>query len=195
MKLPEPCYDSQVSLEQSLLRRRSGRNYRDESLTLKEVSQLLWAAQGITDAVGLRTAPSAGALYPLEVYPVVGNVIGISPGIYRYQPQGHELILIVAGDKRDGLAGAALGQGFIREGAVTFVFAAVYERTTSKYGERGIRYVHLEAGHAAQNLCLEATAGELGVVTVGAFNDDLVAKLLDLPEKETPLYLITVGKK
>lgn len=195
MKLPEPRYDSQVSLEESLLKRRSVRDYRDEPLTLEAVSQLLWAAQGITDPSGLRTAPSAGALYPLEVYVVTGNVKGLSPGVYRYKPEEHELIKVSDGDKRDALAGAALGQGYIREGAATFVFTAVYERTTGKYGERGIRYVHMEVGHAAENLCLEVVALGLGAVTVGAFYDEMVAKLLNLPANEAPLYIIPVGRK
>lgn len=195
MKLPEPRYDSDVSLEQSLLQRRSVRSYTDELLTLQEVSQLLWAAQGITDPAGLRTAPSAGALYPLEVYVVAGNVQGLSPGVYRYEPDGHQLIRIIDGDRRAELADAALGQSCVEEGAVDFVFSAVYERTTGKYGDRDIRYVHMEAGHAAQNLCLQATAMGLGAVTIGAFYDEQVTRHLNLPGDEQPLYIIPVGRK
>ncbi len=195
MKLPEPRYDSEVSLEQSLLQRRSTRSYTGQPLTLQEVSQLLWAAQGITDPEGLRTAPSAGALYPLEVYVLVGDVQSLPPGVYRYEPDGHQLVKTMDGDKRAGLANAALGQGCVKEGAVAFVFTGVYERTTGKYGDRGIRYVHIEVGHAAQNLCLQATVMGLGAVTVGAFYDEQVTKLLDLPEKEQPLYIIPVGRK
>jgi len=195
IKLPEPQYDSDVSIEQSLLNRRSIRSYTGEPLTLQEVSQLLWAAQGITDARGLRTAPSAGALYPLEVYLVAGDVEDLPPGVYRYEPDGHQLVKTMDGDGRAGLASAALGQGCVKEGAVAFVFTGVYERTTGKYGDRGIRYVHIEVGHAAQNLCLQATAMGLGAVTVGAFNDEQVTKLLNLPGDEQPLYIIPIGRK
>ena len=193
MKLPKPRYDSEVSLELSLLHRRSVRSYAEQALTLQEVSQLLWAVQGIIDPGGPRTAPSAGALYPLEVYVVVGDVQILSPGVYRYEPDGHQLVKTIDGDKRADLASAALGQGCVKEGAVAFVFTGVYERTTGKYGDRGIRYVHLEVGHAAQNLCLQATAMGLGAVPVGAFSDEQVTRLLNLPEGEQPLYIIPVG--
>jgi len=195
IKLPEPRYDSDVSLEQSLLQRRSIRSYTGQPLTLQEVSQLLWAAQGITDPRGFRTAPSAGALYPLEVYVLVGEVQNLPSGVYWYEPDGHQLVKTMDGDRRAELASAALGQGCVGEGAVAFVFTGVYERTTGKYGDRGIRYVHIEVGHAAQNLCLQATAMGLGAVTIGAFHDEQVTKLLDLPEKEQPLYIIPVGRK
>lgn len=195
MKLPEPEYDSEVSLEQSLLQRRSIRSYTGQPLTLQAISQLLWAAQGITDVSGLRTAPSAGALYPLEVYVVVGDVQNLAPGIYRYQPDGHQLTKKIDGDRRVGLASAALDQESVEDGAVVFVFTGVYERTTVKYGERGIRYVHMEVGHAAQNLCLQATAMGLGAVPIGAFYDEQIATLLGLAEEEQPLYIIPVGLK
>jgi len=195
INLPEPQYDSDVSIEQSLLNRRSIRSYTGEPLTLEEVSQLLWAAQGITDARGFRTAPSAGALYPLEVYVLAGDVEGLTSGVYRYEPDEHQLTKIIDGDKRAELADASLAQPWVKEGAISIVFTAVYERTTSKYGDRGIRYVHMEAGHAAQNLCLQATAMGLGVVTVGAFDDEQVTKALNIPEDEKPLYIIPVGRK
>ena len=195
IKLPEPRYDGDVSLEQSLLQRRSTRSYTGEPLTLQEVSQLLWAAQGITDDRGFRTAPSAGGLYPLEVYVVAGDVKNLAPGVYKYGADSHELIPITAGDRRSELADAALGQAWVKEGAIVIVFTAVYERTTGKYGERGIKYVHIELGHAAQNLCLQATAMGLGVVTVGAFHDEQVVELLNLSGDEQPLYIIPVGRK
>lgn len=195
IKLPEPRYDSDVSVEQSLLQRRSIRSYTGEPLTLQDVSQLLWAAQGITDPRGFRTAPSAGALYPLEVYLVAGDVPDLTSGVYRYEPDQHQLVRVIEGDKRTELGDATLMQSCVKEGAVVFVFTAVYERTTGKYGDRGIRYVHIEAGHAAQNLCLQATAMGLGIVTVGAFHDEEVAKLLNLPQDEHPLYIIPVGRK
>ena len=195
IELPKPHYDSDVSLEESLLKRRSIRDYSSEPLTLPEVSQLLWAAQGITSPEGFRTAPSAGALYPLEVYVVAGKVENLSPGIYRYKPDKHELIQVRDGDRRSDLTDAALKQSAVMDGAMAIVITAVYERTTAKYGDRGIRYVHIEVGHAAQNLCLQATALGLGAVTIGAFQDEQVAKVLDLPDKEQPLYIIPVGRK
>jgi SagB-type dehydrogenase family enzyme len=195
IKLPEPRQDSDVSLEQSLLERRSVRSYQEAPLTLEEVSQLLWAAQGVTDAQGYRTAPSAGALYPLETYLVAGNVEGLEAGVYRYVPDGHELSLHLAGDHRNELYRAALSQTSVSSGAVSIVFTAVYERTTGKYGERGIRYVHLESGHAAQNLCLQVAALDLGAVVIGAFNDGEVAAVLDLPGDEMPLYIVPVGRR
>ena len=195
IRLPEPRYESDVPIEQSLLQRRSIRSYTGEPLTLQEVSQLLWAAQGITNPRGFRTAPSAGALYPLEVYVVCGQVEDLTSGVYRYEPGEHQLVRIMDGDRRAELARAALGQSCVEEGAIAIVFTAVYDRTTAKYGDRGISYVHIEVGHAAQNLCLQATALGLGVVTVGAFYDEKVTKLLNLLEAEQPLYIIPVGRK
>jgi SagB-type dehydrogenase family enzyme len=182
------------SLESSLNRRRSIREYSDAPLSLEEVSQLLWAAQGVTEPDGRRTAPSAGALYPLEVYLVVGNVTSINAGVYHYQPRGHTIALHSEGEVRKGLARAALRQECVRDGAAVLVFTAVYARTKGKYGERGTRYVHMEVGHAAQNVCLQATALGLGAVPVGAFDDDAVRKTLKLPSVEKVLYLVPVGK-
>ena len=195
VKLREPRYDSDVSLEQTLLQRRSVRDYTNEPLSLQQVSQLLWAAQGITDLRGLRTAPSAGALYPLEIYLVVGDVENLARGVYHYQPVGHTLTKVLDGDLRAKLAAAALGQGCVKEGAINIVFTAVYERTTQKYGERGIRYVHMEVGHAAQNVYLQAVALNLGTVVIGAFHDDQVREILSLPQQEQPLYIMPVGRK
>ncbi len=194
-KLPEPTYDSDVSLEESLVKRRSVRDYTGEPLRLEDVSQLLWAAQGVTADWGGRTAPSAGALYPLEVYVVVGNIKGLAAGVYRYDPKRHEVIMIAKGEIRSQLASAALEQDSVRDGAIDLVFTAVYKRTTRKYGARGIQYVHMEIGHAAQNVCLQATAMGLGAVTIGAFYDDKVSRLLNLPKDEKPLYIISVGRQ
>ncbi len=194
-QLHEPSLKGTISIEECLKRRRSVRNYRDEPLTLDEVSQLLWAAQGISDKKrGFRTAPSAGALYPLEVYIVVGSVENLPPGVYKYIPDKHELLKIFQGDMRDELCNAALGQTFVRKGALVVVFAAVYERTTRKYGQRGIRYVHIEVGHSAQNLYLQAVSLGLGTVAVGAFYDDKVRQILDMPDFEVPLYIMPVGR-
>jgi SagB-type dehydrogenase family enzyme len=195
ISLPAPRHDSDVSLEQSLLQRRSVRDYSGEPLTLDEVGQLLWAAQGITNEIGFRTAPSAGALYPLEVYLVSVDVNNLEPGVYHYKPEAHALEQLAPGDVRDELADAALSQSCVREGAVSIVITAIYERTTGKYGERGIMYVHIEAGHAAQNLCLQAAALGLGLVTVGAFHNERIVDLLGLSADENPLYVIPVGRK
>jgi len=195
IKLPEPKYNSKTSVEQALLERRSVRVYKDESLTLTEVSQLLWAAQGITGPRGFRTAPSAGALYPLELYVVAGNVNDLPNGIYKYKPHKHELAMIVEGDKRTELCNAALDQPSVKDAAAAIVFSAVYERTTGKYGERGIRYVHTEVGHAAQNIYLQAVSLNLGTVVIGAFDNEEVKKIMNIGDKEQPLYIMPVGKE
>ena len=195
IQLPEPRYDSETSVEEALAQRRSIRDYADENLTLDELSQLLWAAQGITAPWGGRTAPSAGALYPLELYVVVGTVEGLESGVYRYRPQEHELEKVKDGDARAALADAALGQEFITDAAITIVFTAVYERTTAKYRERGIRYVYMEAGHAAQNVYLQAVALDLGTVTIGAFFDSDVKTVVGIQEHENPVYIMPVGRK
>ncbi len=196
VRLPTPRYDGPLSVEQALSRRRSVREYRDEPLTLEEVSQLLWAAQGVTEAAtGFRTAPSAGALYPLEVYVVAGHVVALPAGVYRYRPADHTLIQVMDGDRRAELCEAALRQPPVRDAPLVLVFTAVYERTTGKYGERGVRYVHIEVGHAAQNVFLQAVALDLGAVVIGAFYDDRVKQALNLPAQEEPLYLMPVGKK
>lgn len=191
-ELAEPRYAGELSVEEALKRRRSVRSFRDEPLTLAEVSQLLWAAQGITTDWGGRTAPSAGALYPLEVYAVVGEVVGLEPGVYHYRPDGHRLVKRQEGDLRAELAGAALGQAWVREAPVVLVIAAHYRRTTGKYGERGIRYVHIEVGHAGQNIYLQAEALGLGTVIVGAFSDRRVKELLGLEGE--PLVLMPLGR-
>jgi len=193
--LPAPRYAGDISVEQALRERRSVRSYSNEPLSVQEISQLLWAAQGITNERGYRTAPSGGALYPLETYIVVGNARGLGDGIYRYIPRGHSLEIIQSGDKRSELSAAALGQSSVKEGAVVFVFSAVYERITRKYGERGIRYTHIEVGHAAQNVCLQAVSLNLGTVVVGAFRDEEVKKVVRMGKNEQPLYLIPVGRK
>lgn len=195
IKLPEPRYVSNTSIEKALSERRSIRDYKDEPLKLKELSQLLWAAQGITDKRGLRTAPSAGALYPLELYVAVGNVINLPQGIYKYKPDEHGLVRIEEGDKRIELSNAALGQDWVRNGAAAIVFSAVYERTTAKYGKKGIRYVDIEVGHAAQNVYLQAVSLNLGTVVVGAFYDDEVKKIMNMRDNEQPLCIMPIGKR
>ncbi len=193
ISLPPPRRASAVSVEEALARRRSVRDFSDADLTLEDAAQLLWAAQGITHASGLRTAPSAGALYPLEIYLVAGKVGTLPPGVYRYGPGAHELVPRVSGDRRQALAAAAYHQTWIADAPGIFVIAAVFRRTTVKYGERGERYVHIEAGHAGENLCLQAAAQGLGTTIVGAFSNAEVARILGLSEEE-PILIIPVGK-
>jgi SagB-type dehydrogenase family enzyme len=192
--LPAPSHSSRISVEKALQQRRSLREYLDLPVTLAEVSQLLWAAQGITNKHGYRTAPSAGALYPLEVYLVAGQVTDLPVGVYKYRPHKHTLVTIAAGDLRSDLASAALGQDLVRDGAIVLVLAAVYERTTAKYGRRGIQYVHMEVGHVAQNVYLQAGALELATVFIGAFSDDQVKDALKMPKAERPLGIMPIGR-
>lgn len=187
--LPAPRLKGVLTLEETLAQRRSLRQFSDTPLTWEELGQLLWAAQGITHPAGLRTAPSAGALYPLEVYAVIPE------GVYHYQPEEHRVTLQAQGDVRTELAAAALRQAPVAEAPAVLVIAAVYARTAQKYGqERSPRYVHLEAGHAAQNILLQAVALNLGAVPIGAFMDRQVQQVLALPSDQQPLYLIPVGR-
>jgi len=195
IKLPEPEYKSGTSVEEALFRRRSVRVFKEGPVMLDELSQLLWAGQGKTDARGLRTSPSAGALYPLELYVVAGDVNGLPQGVYKYRPERHELSELSKGDRRSDLCTASLGQSSVRRAALVLVLTAVYERITSKYGERGIRYAHMEAGHAAQNVCLQAVSLKLGTVVIGAFQEEEVKKLLKFGSGESPLYIMPVGKR
>jgi len=191
--LAQPRTESSVSLEAALHKRRSIRSFAEQAVSLASIGQLLWAAQGVTNDRGLRTAPSAGALYPLEVYVVAGNVTGLEAGLYHYQSADHVLEQIGVGDQRAALARDALGQTVIAKAPVDFIIAGMPERTTGKYGDRGVRYVLMEAGHAAQNLCLQAVALELGSVVIGAFSDGKVGSMLQLGNEGVPLYIIPVG--
>ena len=192
--LPPPNSDGPLSLEAALQARRSVRLYREAALTLAEVSQLLWAAQGTTRKNGMRTAPSAGALYPLEVYLEVDRVDTLPVGVYKYRPQDHTLGEVSSAAKRCELTVAGYGQGCIERGAVNLVVAAVYGRTAGKYGERATRYVQMEAGHAAQNISLQAVVLGLGTVVVGAFDDALVKQALEMAADEDPLCIMPVGR-
>jgi SagB-type dehydrogenase family enzyme len=194
ISLPAPTFTGDVSVETALNKRRSVRSYAPEPLSLEDIAQLLWAGQGVTSYHGFRTAPSAGALYPLEIYVVSGNVDGLPNGIYRYLPKKHEMTLIEAGDKRRQLSAAALGQACVREAPAVIILTGVSSRITGKYGERGIQYMMMEAGHAAQNVCLQAVTRQMGVVPVGAFKENQVQQLLRLENSELPLYLLPAGK-
>ncbi len=192
--LPPPQATGPLSVEEALAKRRSVREYRPEPLTLAEVGQLLWAAQGITRPGDHRTAPSAGATYPLEILLLAGSVHDLSPGLYRYRPPEHALVPLLEKDLRIKLTADALGQSCVKDGAAALVITAIYERTTGKYGQRGRRYVHMEVGYASENIHLQATALGLGTVAVGAFHDDRVQELLNLPANEHPLLIMPVGK-
>ncbi|BCX89640.1 hypothetical protein MIN45_P2013 [Methylomarinovum tepidoasis] len=191
--LPQPQLENTITLEQALLRRRSVRSYQPVPVTLAALGQLLWAAQGISGREGFRTAPSAGALYPLEVLLAVSRCDELAPGLYHYRPLSHDLVLWRPRDHRPTIAAAALDQECLHEAAAILVITAVPARTAVKYGTRATRYVHLEAGHAAQNACLQAAALGLGTVTVGAFDDMALAEALALPEAVEPVYLLPVG--
>jgi SagB-type dehydrogenase family enzyme len=189
IQLPKPRVKGAVSLEEALNQRRSVREFADASLSIEEISQLLWAAQGITDTEGRRTAPSAGALYPLELY------VLMSEGFFHYDPEEHSLHRLSREDLRRAVYAAALEQDSVLQAPVTLVFTAVYRRTEQRYGsQRTPRYVHMEVGHAAQNVLLQAVALGLGGVPIGAFHDARVQQVLALPEDHAPLYLIPVGR-
>jgi len=180
--------DGGMSLEEAIQKRRSQRSFSQKEISAEQIGKLLWAVQGITDtARDLRAAPSAGALYPLEIYVVKKD------GTYHYKPHENNLTQISTKDLRPVLSHAALSQSAVREAPVLFVVTAVYERVTSKYGKRGIRYVDMEVGHAAQNLHLQAVSLGLGSVPIGAFDDSAVSKVLSLPEDHQPRYIIPVG--
>ncbi|MDR4988717.1 MAG: SagB/ThcOx family dehydrogenase [Bacteroidales bacterium] len=192
--LPEVTLDGAMSLEKSITLRRSVRSYADKPLSMRELSQLLWSAQGITSERGFRTAPSAGATFPLEMFVVVNHVAGLTRGIYHYRPHSHVLELVRSEDVSEDLFRACLSQSMILKGGAVLVFAAVLERTTARYGERGIRYVYNEVGHASQNVHLQAAALDLGTVVIGAYRDDEVEDILKLGDSYRVLYLMPVGK-
>ena len=198
--LPPPEDDGNMSVERALANRRSQRNFQNQALSLEQVSQILWAAYGITlprpddPRGGLRTTPSAGALFPLEVYVIVGNVDGIKPGVYRYIPTDHKIEQVVDGDIRSELSDAALGQRMVEAAPISVFYTAVFERTTEIYGDdRGIIYVYMEVGHSAQNVYLQAEAMGLGTCAIGAFIDGRIQQILNLTDDEEPLYLMPVG--
>jgi SagB-type dehydrogenase family enzyme len=194
LRLPPPSFMGRVTVEDAFSRRQSTRNYSGEALQLSEISQLAWAAQGITDKDGRRTVPSAGALYPLEIYFASWNVKELPAGVYHYQPGTHSLVTILTGDRRRLLGTAALLQESVFKSSAVMVIAADFSRTSAKYGKRGKRYVYAEAGHAAQNVYLQAVSMQLGTVTIGAFHNGLVKTVLHLPEREEALFLMPLGK-
>ena len=195
IQLPTPRYDGETSVEKALLQRRSVRSYKKDPLTVSDISQILWAAQGITEKTyGLRTAPSAGALYPLELYLVATNVDELKPGVYKYIPQDHTMKRISEGDKRIDVSNAALKQDAIENSSAIVIITAIYERTEVKYGKRAERYVHIEVGHVGQNIYLQAVSLGIGTVMIGAFKDEALKKVLGFAEDEYPLAIMPLGK-
>ncbi len=196
IKLPPPKLKGKTSVEEAIGKRRSTRKYKTQPLTLDQLSQILWAAQGITGAGKLRAVPSAGATYPLEIFAILGNktVDDLMAGIYHYEVDLHSLVCHVQGDLRQELARAALEQVFIAEAPVNIVICAIYTRTSYTYGRRGERYVHMEVGHVGENIHLQAVALGLAAAEIGAFDDEEVRKVLKLEEQIKPLYIMPVGK-
>lgn len=187
LALPKPQTRGKMSVEEALSRRRSVRRFDPSPLTMEQLSQLFWALQGITSPRGFRTAPSAGATFPLEVYAATAD------GLYKYIPDGHRAGILARKDLRPALGKAALGQPYVSNASAVFVITAFFERTSGKYGSSAERFVVLEAGHAAQNLMLQAVSLGLGTVPIGAYRDADVRSALGLPAGEVPLYLIPVG--
>ncbi|MCE5345208.1 MAG: SagB/ThcOx family dehydrogenase [Bacteroidales bacterium] len=200
--LPSPKLKGTITVEEALSKRRSHRSYLKTKISAEDLSQILWAAYGISKPLdgypqtrgGLRTVPSAGALYPLEIYVLIRNVEGIEPGVYKYFSQSHKITCVITKDMKEELSLAALNQKMIHVAPVCLLISAVFSRTTQGYGDRGReRYVYMEAGHSAQNIYLEAEALHLGTCSIGAFNDDEVKKVIQLPDEEEPLYIMPVG--
>jgi len=200
--LPAPQFDGPVSVEKALYNRRSYRNFQDREVSLENLSQILWAAYGVTlprtdyDFLrgGFRTAPSAGALYPLDIYIAVGKVSGLTSGLYKYIPKDHKMFHIINDDMRSELCSAALGQIMVKEAPVSLIYTAVFSRTTNKYGQRGRdRYVCMDLGHSAENVYLQVEALGLGTCAIAAFSDDKVSTILKLSKEEEPLYIMPIG--
>lgn len=194
MRLPKPRYSSDIAVERALRKRRSVREFRNRALTLGEVSQLLWSAQGVTGPGGLRTAPSAGGLGPLEIDLVAGNVKHLAAGVYRYRPDDHAVDLMVEGDVRREIAEDAADQEWMADAPAILSVSAVIDRTRREYGRDARTYVLIEVGHALENACLQAVALGLGSCVIGAFAAGEVRRLLGIDREETPLALLTVGK-
>jgi len=209
IQLPDPSFKSETSIEEALNARQSVRAYSAESLSLTEISQMLWAAQGITRKKdtpsskwnekyewqgGNRTAPSAGGLYPMELYLLAGNVEGLDQGVYKYIVKSHSLIKVIDGDKRADVREVSLKQKAITEGAAVIVMAAVYERTSIKYGARSEKYIFTEVGHIGQNIYLQGASLGIGTVMIGAYKDDDLKRVLNLPDDEKPMAVMPIGK-
>lgn len=193
--LPDPVTDGDTSIEKSLLERRSIREYSDTPLSIDEIGQLAWAAQGITDDLReFRTAPSAGATFPIEISFILTNVADTDDGVYRYDNRRHSLEKIIDKDLRRDVYRAALMQDPVVEAPVVMIISGVPERTEQRYGDRARRYMYMEAGHVAQNVYLQGVALEIGTVVIGAFDDRRVGEVMQFGEGEHPLYIMPLGR-
>ena len=202
--LPQPRLSSDVSVEEAMQNRRSLRIYEDSPLTIAEVSQLLWSAYGLSYQIengpdflrgGLRTAPSAGALYPLELYLVVRNVTDLDPGIYWYKSETHELVRIASENHWEELSYSAFDQIHFETAAAAIVWSAIFERCTDKYGDRGReRYVCMDLGHSAENVYLQAYALKIGTCAIGSFSDLILRQAIQMTRIEEPLYIMPLGR-
>ena len=198
--LPSPNTKGSVSVEEALAKRRSHRRFQNKEVSAAHLSQLLWAAYGITEPRGgtslrggLRTTPSAGAIYPLEIYVVAGNVQGIEVGMYKYDSETHTITRTITRDVRNELAAAALGQTMVRDAPLAIVYTAVFGRLAGRYGERAQKYAYIEVGHSAQNIYLQAESLRLGTCAIGAFTNNRVREVLRLPSDEEPIYIMPIG--
>lgn len=191
--LPQPSVNTDMTIMEAIESRRSIRSYSENSISLQQLSAVLHSAQGITSSRGYRAAPSAGATYPMTVYALVEGVTGLEPGIYRYLPEDNALEPVVLGSYLKQLEEASLGQQWVGNCPAALVIASDYSATTDVYGDRGVRYVHMEAGHISQNIYLTCTSMGMGTVAVGAFTDQQVSQLLELDDNIAPLYIMPLG--
>lgn len=191
--LPEPVIDTGMNLMEAIESRRSVRNYSDTGISILQLSVILHSAQGVTSSRGYRAAPSAGATYPMTLYVLAEDVTGLEPGIYRYLPEDHVLEPVLSGNYLNELKEASLGQRCVGDCSAALVIASDYSITTDVYGDRGVRYVDMEAGHISQNVYLACTAMNMGTVAVGAFTDQEVSQLLQLENDLVPLYIMPLG--
>ena len=196
MRLPLPTWQGKISVEQAIKQRRTTRSFHSRALNLNQLSQLLWAASGTTEENGCkRAAPSAGALYPMDLYVVAGqnSVPSIEAGVYHYEPGKHQLSEVLKGDTRIAVARASLSQMWMAGAPITMIITAEYKRATGKYGKRGIRYAMIEAGHIGQNIFLQAQALDLEAGIVGAFHDAEIIDAINIPSVHEPILLMPVG--
>lgn len=195
--LPQPHTDGGMSIEKALLERRSVRSFTNEPVTLEEVSQLCWAAQGVTDEKGHRTSPSAMASYPLEVYLLAANVTGLPAGVYHYSPQGHNLTVVSEGNRIPDLFGASAGgkEDWRKSAPAVFIVTGVFERINRIPGEDLSRFVHVEAGTASENLLLEVVSLGLGATYTAGFDANMTREVLAPSSDETPIAVLPVGHK
>lgn len=207
IELPAPSFDGSTSVENALLTRRSERVYLQNAIKFEDLSQILWAAQGVTREIdtvprvfigekwfgGVRTAPSAGALFPIELYIAAGNVENIDPGLYKYNALNHTLIKIMDGDKREEVRKAALGQSAVKNGPACIIVAANIGRTEYKYKSRASQYVYIESGAVCQNIYLQCNTLGIGTVLIGAIREDPMKIALGLPDSETPIAVMPIG--